>query len=135
MFVLSVLLVGDFADANLSAAKEKVQAQLVQAGHAALYWDPEDAVMLHVQQVRGGLLRPVVPQVRHPGPGARRQLAQRGQRVAARREAAHVRQTKENFVRTIDWLHSWPWAWFGLTSSCREAVWRASSSRCPTRPS
>merc|ERR1719295_253745 len=44
-FAQGVMLVGDFAGEKVSVAKEKVQAQLVQQGDAAIYWEPEDNVM------------------------------------------------------------------------------------------
>eukprot|EP00485_Elphidium_margaritaceum_P009966 CAMPEP_0202688616 /NCGR_PEP_ID=MMETSP1385-20130828/4108_1 /ASSEMBLY_ACC=CAM_ASM_000861 /TAXON_ID=933848 /ORGANISM="Elphidium margaritaceum" /LENGTH=1276 /DNA_ID=CAMNT_0049343631 /DNA_START=189 /DNA_END=4019 /DNA_ORIENTATION=- len=111
-FSQGVMLVGDFAGEKVSVAKEKCQRQLVRQGLADVYWEPEETVMSRTGYkcvvaycdqwfLKYGIQNP-------DEADSKENEWQRAvkQHIANGLECYNA-QSKDSFMATIDWLHSW----------------------------
>jgi len=111
-FAAGTMLVGDFEGERVSAAKEKVRRQLIAKGLADDYWEPEEEVMSRTNSrcvvafcdqwfLKYGVQDP------DDVDSKSNEWQQSVKRHIEEGLECYTKETHDNFMRTIEWLHSW----------------------------
>jgi leucyl-tRNA synthetase len=101
-FYGGTMAVGDFRGQSVQEAKERVKAQLLERGHAAVFWEPSGKVVCRC--LTPGVVKLVSDQwfLRYSDAAWKRQAHEALDRLAVYPEAA-----RKQLHHVVDWLRDW----------------------------